>query len=68
MTPSVHSYPIIASPGCPNPTEALEIDPKSNFMKMIKVLKEEMYSEKYNQVGRGLKEENKKMPKIITAK
>jgi hypothetical protein len=42
MTPSEHSYPIIASPRYPNSTEAQENDCKSNLIKMIESFKYEI--------------------------
>jgi hypothetical protein len=42
MSPSDHSYPTTVCPGYPNITEPEENDSKSNLIKLIEVLKEEM--------------------------
>jgi predicted double-glycine peptidase len=42
MTSSEHSYPTTTSPGYPNTTEAQENDLKSNLIKMIEAIKEEI--------------------------
>ena len=42
MSPSEHSYPTTATSKYSNTAEAQEEDLKTNFMKMIGILKEEM--------------------------
>ena len=66
MTPPEPSYPVIARSECSNASEAPKVDLKTNFMKLIEVLEEEIKTNTFkSQRGKEKKKERKKETKTF---